>query len=75
MEPRETEQAAWIDFLSDELNVVSVEVDAGFIIVRRCCSNCKYCMTERTKNCLHPSSIGCWQFKYSKGVNNENLSG
>ena len=74
MEPRETKQEAWIDFLSDELNAVSVEVDGGFIIVRRCCSNCKYSNTKKTKNCFYLSSLGCWQFKYKKGVDHENSS-
>jgi len=68
MEPKKTEQEAWIDFLSDELNAVSVEVDGGFIIVRRHCLNCKYEMTDKTKDCFNPSSIGCWQFKYKKEV-------
>ncbi len=74
MQPRKTEQEAWTDFLSDELNAVSAEVDGGFIVVRRCCSNCRYQMTNRTRNCLHPSSVGCWQFKYMKGVDHENSS-
>ena len=67
MEPRETELDAWIDFLSYELNAVSVEVNGGFIIVRRYCSNCKYHETNKTKNCFYPSSLGCWQFKFKGG--------
>ena len=74
MQPRKTEQEAWIDFLSDELNAVSAEVEGGFIVVRRCCSNCRYHLTEKTKNCFYQSSIGCWQFKYMKGVDCENIS-
>lgn len=72
MEPRETEQAAWIDFLSEELNAVSVKIDGGYIVVKRHCSNCEYYMTDKTKDCWCPSSIGCWQFKYKKGVDHEN---
>jgi len=64
MEPKKTEQEAWIDFLSEELNAVAAEVDGGFIVVRRCCSNCEYQMTDKTKDCWCPSSMGCWQFKY-----------
>lgn len=74
MQPREIEQEAWIDFLSDELNAVSAEVDGGFIVVKRCCSNCEHYMTDKTKYCHHPCSIGCWQFKYNKGADHENFS-
>jgi hypothetical protein len=72
MEPRKTEQEAWIDFLSNELNAVSVRVDGGYIIVKRHCSNCGYYMTYKTKYCHHPCSTGCWQFKYKKGIDHEN---
>lgn len=68
MEPRKTEQEAWIDFLSDEFNAVSAEVDGGFIVVRRHCSACKYYMTNETKYCLQQSSVGCWKFKYKGGI-------
>ena len=67
MEPRETEQAAWIDFLSDELNAVCAEVDGGFMVVKRCCSSCIFYNTDKTKYCFHQSSIGCWQFKFKGG--------
>ena len=74
MQPRKTKIEAWHDFLSNEFNAVPAEVDGGFIVVRRYCSNCIYSMTDKTKNCLHPSSIGCWQFKYKKGIGYENSS-
>lgn len=68
MEPVKTEQEAWIAFLSDEFNAVSVEVDGGFVVVRRCCSDCKHYMTDKTKHCLQQSSVGCWKFKYKGGI-------
>ena len=67
MQPRKTKIEAFHDFLSEELNISCVTVNDGFIVVRRCCSNCEYYMTDKTKYCFSPSSIGCGQFKYLKG--------
>ena len=66
MEPEKTEQEAWTAFLSDELNVSCVEVDGGFVVVRRCCSNCEYYNTGKTKYCFSPSSAGCGQFNFNQ---------
>ena len=68
MEPKKTEQEAWTAFLSEEFNAVSAEVDGGFIVVKKYCSNCEYQDSDKTKNCYCPSSVGCWQFKYKGGI-------
>lgn len=75
MAPKNTIIEAYMEFLSEEFNIMPVKTVNGYVVVERSCSICRFRGTDKTKECGAPLSIGCWQFKFKQDEgNHENIS-